>query len=444
MEELSEAKITVKLDSIAMLSCRSPYLDDSKVYVPLASLYLKSWVNKFAPHAKVLLHDDNYDLQDGDFFREYDAIGLSVMTPQRVEAYNLARQIKIQAPNTKLIIGGPHVKHYKSEVEESGLFDFIVPLDGERPLASILNGTANQRVLTDVMTKGDIETAPRPDRQSMEAVNLINRYYYELQGKRATTMMTSRGCPMACAFCEDARTVAKWSGLENLKGEMDDIKALGFQGVYLFDDLFAIAMDRVRPIANELKKRDLVYRCNGQANFFTKWGTQFADMLADTGCVEIAFGHESGSQDILNAVDKRTTVQQNYDSVRYAKDKGIKVKSFLMIGLPGENESTIAATEAFIRDAQPDDFQLVVYSPYKGTSIRDRLDAGATDIDLQFEGEKSMVYGQRGGKTEACVRTPAFSSKELLRIRDELVAKYKPKSHDHFFDTHLRGDKQYE
>jgi radical SAM superfamily enzyme YgiQ (UPF0313 family) len=161
-------------------------------------------------------------------------------------------------------------------------------------------------------------------------------------------------------------------------------------------------------------------------------------MLADTGCVEIAFGHESGSQKILDNVHKKTSVEQNYQSVEYAKKHGIKVKSYLMIGLPGEDDETIKATEAFIRDTQLDDFQLVVYSPYKGTEIRDRIDRGDTSMDLFFEGEKTMVYGQKGGKTEACVRTTWFSSNELIAIRDALVAKYKPQSHGKFFDTHLK------
>jgi radical SAM superfamily enzyme YgiQ (UPF0313 family) len=253
-------------------------------------------------------------------------------------------------------------------------------------------------------------------------------------------MMTSRGCPMTCAFCEDARTTSKWSSLENLKGEMDDIVDLGFKGVYLFDDLFAISMPNVRPIANELKARDLIYRCNGQANFFTKWGEDFAKLLADTGCYEIAFGHESGSQKILDNVTKRTTVEQNYKSVEYAKKHGIKVKSFLMLGLPGEDEETVAATERFIRDAQPDDFQLAVYYPYKGTQIRDAIDRGDNSMDIHFEGEGLGAYGQKGGSTESVVRTSRYTSKELMQIRDELVRKYKPESHtkkweDKFFDT---------
>lgn len=430
----------MKLENILMLSCRSPYLDDSKIYTPMASLYLKGYIDKNTS-CKVTLGDDDYDLSKPEKFEPYQAVGISIMTPQRSEAYKIASLIKQNYPNKIVIAGGPHVKHYKDEVLANTDFDYVIQFDGERPLTRILNGTQTDRLSLDVMSKEDIANAPRPDRSSEEAVNLIRRYNYNLGGRKSTTMMTSRGCPMVCTFCEDARTTSKWSSLDNLKGEMDDIKKLGFGGAYLFDDLYAISLPTVRPIAEELKKRDLIYRCNGQANFFTKWGEDFAKLLADTGCYEIAFGHESGSQKILDNVRKKTLVEQNYRSVEYAKKYGIKVKSFLMLGLPGEDEETIKETEAFIRDAKPDDFQLAVFYPYKGTQIRDAIDRGEEGFDLRFEGEGLGAYGQKGGSTESVVRTNRFTSKELMQIRDELVRKYKPESHtnkwkgDKFFQT---------
>lgn len=432
----------MNLENVALLSLRSPYLDDSKIYAPMATLVLKAFANKYAPDTQIFLADDNYDINNLQPFEKFQAIGMSIMTPQRAEAYRLARAFKTKFPHIKLIAGGPHVKHYKEEVLQNTDFDYVIPLDGERPLMKICRGEATDRLLIDVMSKEDILESPRPDRTSDNARQVIGTYHYSLNGRNSTTMMTSRGCPMACAFCEDARTVSKWSKLENLTAEMDDVKSLGFSGVYLFDDLFAIAMDKVRPIAEQLKAHDLIYRCNGQANFFTKWGERFAELLGNTGCVEIAFGHESGSQIILDNVNKKTLVSQNYDSIKFAKKYGIKVKSFVMIGLPGENDETIKATEAFLRDGGMDDFQLAVYYPYKGTQIRDAIDSGKEGYDMKFEGEGLGAYGQKGGSSESVVRTARFSSAELLQIRDDLVNRYKPKSHapkweDKFFDTKI-------
>ena len=434
------------LESIILMSMRSPFLDDSKIYCPMANLYLKSFVNANAPNTEIVLGDDDYDPNNLDKFERFSAVGISVMTPQRDEMMRFIDAYSKRFPSKPIIVGGPHVKHYTDEVAAISSVTYVVPFDGERPLTDICNGVATDRVLVVKMSKDDIRNAPRPDRTSENACEVIKRYHYRLtdrdgNNREATTMMTSRGCPMGCKFCEDAKTISKWSAESNLKAEMDDIKALGYKGVYLFDDLFAIALPIVRPIAEELRKRDLIYRCNGQANFFTKWGEDFAKLLGETGCVEIAFGHESGSQKILDNVDKRTMVTQNYKSVEWAKKHGIKVKSFLMLGLPGEDDETVRATEEFIATAGMDDFQLAVYYPYKGTQIRDAIDRGDQSMDLIFEGEGLGAYGQKGGSSESVVRTTRFTSKELLQIRDELVNKYKPKSHkakwqeDMFFDT---------
>lgn len=240
-----------------------------------------------------------------------------------------------------------------------------------------------------------------------------------------------------CKFCEDSQTAVRWSSIENIKEELNDIVNLGYGGVYIFDDLFAIALKMIRPICDEMQKRGLIYRCNGQARYFNE---EFAKLLSATGCREIAFGAESGSQMILDNIDKRTTVEQNYKFVELCKKYNIICKTFLMIGLPGETYETIALTEKFIKEAQLDDFQLSIYYPYKGTTIRDEIDAKGESAGIFFEGEGLGAYGQKGGNTEAVVRTDALTSEELLKERDRLVTTYKPVSHKQkwtFFDEHL-------
>lgn len=686
------------IDNLLMLNLRSPFLDDSKIYAPMANLYLKSFLNAHAPQTNVWLGDDNYSIDDLVSIDGFDAIGLSIMTPQREEAKNLARAIKQRNPKITLIAGGPHVKHYTKDVVDNPDFDFVVPLDGEVPLTQIVQGNAQERVITHVMSKADILNAPRPDRTSKNAIELLKQYHYTLGDRQSTTMMTARGCvvgetlvntvegkipikelvgrekvgvltwdeetdqvvatdavdirvtrknaslvrihlsdgthidctpdhpfmvikngnqhvpvkhiereakdlkpkdwlksisedsqktghitlswgrrkrrllhriiaeykegrrissdeqvhhidknpknnhienleivkstkehfckyhkeisermqrnnpskkdfvkgnikpsnydykggdtrknkqvvkveylenkedvynlevpfnhwffandtlihncPEQCTFCEDAMTAVKWSSLESLTAQMDDIKALGYGGVYIFDDLFAIALPKVRPIAEELRKHDLIYRCNAQARYFTKWGGEMANLLADTGCYEIAFGAESGSQKILNNIHKRTTVEQNYETVRLAKQAGLKVKAFILLGLPGEDWSTLRETERFVRDAGFDDFQAAVYMPFKGTQIRESIDSGER-VDLFIEGKAkdgdvTGAYGIRGGQTSYEVRTKTLSGEDLQGFRDYLVDTYRPKSHekkwskqDKFFDQAHVGE----
>ncbi|MEK7113027.1 MAG: cobalamin-dependent protein, partial [Patescibacteria group bacterium] len=235
----------MSLDKLLLLSCRSPFLDDSKIYAPMANLYLKSYVEANT-QTEVTLGDDTYELTP-EYFEPYDAVGLSIMTPQREEALKILHTIKSAYPNKVVIAGGPHVKHYVGDIMKSNEpYDWLVPLDGEKPLVGILKGETNfphnyirtaikfegdtprrvimdninhPRVLVNIMSKDDIETAPRPDRTSKNAVDIIKGYHYKLGGRESTTMMTARGCPEQCAFCEDAMTPVKRSSIENIRLE---------------------------------------------------------------------------------------------------------------------------------------------------------------------------------------------------------------------------------
>jgi anaerobic magnesium-protoporphyrin IX monomethyl ester cyclase len=418
---------------LALVSCRSPFLDDDRIYPPLGLLYLKSAVAASVPGCEITVADD-YDTADPALFADADAVGVSIMTPQRAEAVQLAGALRDRWPGRLLIAGGPHVKHYGASMAGEP-WDYLVGGDGERVLPQILRGEPVPRITHDLIPREELAAMPRPDRLGEAA--FLRNYSYTLAGLRSTTMMLGRGCPMACKFCEDAKTLTRWTSADNAKAELDDIAALGYSGVYLFDDLFAINLARCQPYLDLLRYAGLRFRCNVHARFMT---AEFAAALAGAGCVEVAFGAESGSQQILDRIDKKTTVAQNYECVRHCADAGIMVKAFLMIGLPGETRETVAETERFIMTSGIGDAQIAIFYPYKGTMLRREMDEGRTP-DLIFEGEGLGAYGQKDLGTDSVVRTAELSSAELVQIREDLISRYAFRSHtgrqDHFFDAHL-------
>ena len=415
------------------MSCRSPFMEDDRIYPPLGLLYLKAAVHRELPDAEIDVVD-SYDLDDLSQFADADAIGVSIMTPQRAEADQLASVIRDWWPGKTLIAGGPHVKHYGADMG-GGLWDYLIGGDGERVLPAILRGDEVRPRSSELIPRQELAAMPRPDRLGEAA--FLRNYSYTLGGERSTTMMLGRGCPMACKFCEDARTLTRWTSLANAEAELADIVALGYKGVYLFDDLFAINLGKCQPYLDLLKASGLKFRCNVHAKFMTD---EFAAALADAGCVEAAFGAESGSQQILDRIDKKTTVQQNYDCVRHCRRHGILVKAFMMIGLPGETRETIADTERFIATSGIDDAQIAIYYPYKGTMLRQEMDEG-TSSDLAFEGEGLGAYVHRYATGDSVVRTPELTSGELSEIREGIIRRHLFRSHtvlkDHFFDSHL-------
>lgn len=436
---------TMRHPRVLLTSCRSEFLDDERVYPPLANLYLKSYISHHWPEAAVAVAVEPVTPQRLDICEDFDYVGISVMTPQRAAALELARAIKAKWPRKRVILGGPHVKHHWQGLKDETAVDWLVTHDGERALLSILRGAARGRVVTDVLSRDELRAAPRPDRWSEDAIAVLKSHKYRLAGRAATTMLAARGCPELCSFCEEAGTAVRWSSVESIAAQLDDIRALGYRAVYLFDDLFAMSLKMMAPICGALAKRDLFYRCNIQARYFTKAGPEMAGLLAETGCVEVAFGAESGSQTILDGVRKRCTVAQNFETVQIAKQAGLRVKAFVLLGLPGETWSTLRETENFISTSGIDDFQCAVYMPFRGTEIRRRFDSGeATGLSIipqGTDGEVTGAYGIRGGRTSYEVRTPALSAEDLQSFREYLVERYRPHSHaarfndDRFFEA---------
>src|ERR1700736_3637690 len=121
---------------------------------------------------------------------------------------------------------------------EADPWDYLVRGDGERLLPRILRGEPVPRVSHDFVSARELASMPRPDR--LGEPQFLRHYSYQLKGQEASTMLLGRGCPMGCKFCEDARTTIRWTSLENAELELSDLVRLGYRGVYLFDDLFAI------------------------------------------------------------------------------------------------------------------------------------------------------------------------------------------------------------
>lgn len=441
--------------------------DDDRVYPPLGILSLAAYLRS---QGVACDYDDDFDFEHPERYRGYTHFGVSVMTPQGTDAARLARFLARTFPAAVRIIGGPHATFYAHALEGEP-WDFIVREDGERALLEIVRGLhvdPSARLLcykSDVVggeltrtrvAAPEMNGYPPPLREAW----FLDRYRYTLtdrrgQAVRSTTMLTGKGCPMGCRFCEDANTGVRRYSRDNTRAQLQDIATLGYGGVYLFDDLFAIAEGVMRPYCETLAEFGLVYRCNGHANTLTD---SMAALLARTGCVELAFGAESGSQRILDGVGKGTTVAQNFRFIEMAARHGIRVKAFMMIGLPGETWETIEESVRFYEflHAHECPVQLAIFYPYAGTPFHRQYqqalrvagergvvpgsDAWYDLFDLYIESDGCGAYNTRGARSHATVRTRALSAETLEKVRDELFARYaNPKyvSDTSFFDRHL-------
>ncbi len=369
----------------------SMFLDDYKVFPQLGPYYIKRYVEEHSQHKVDILDELVDDVS------KWDVIGYSVTTPQFFSALKHATQI--QKYNKTLVIGGPHCKNYPVE----GPWNFVVKYDGCKPFLNILNGREPGHELD------DIDQLPYRDES-------LHTYQYFLDGRKTTVIMTSRGCPNHCAFCEDAGTKVRLKSTVAVDKEIQECVNLGFTGIMFFDDLFCLNLRRVKELCSVIKKYNLKFRCFAHARNFSQ---EMAEILADAGCVEIGYGAEHISQDILDIVEKRTTTEQNYNLIKIAHRYEIRVKAFLLLGLPGESNKTAADLEQFVLNSGVDDYDVGIYFPYKGTKLADQIDK----YDLQLlDGNPLGYYKGKCGYAECVTRTKNLSREELMAWRERIYS----------------------
>lgn len=458
-----------------LLTLDSPFLDSAYVFPYLGILYLlavarsnglpvtyleesHSDLRPIDTGGAQVAYTDSFHQQDLARYAHFDVIGISCMTPQGAQAYAICRAIKNAYPDKVIILGGPHARFYLDECLAQG-FDLIVTGDGEQIFEELIAGdlsrlaekvvqqNAGTVVLNDSLSAKQMNRYPIPLREKA----YLGRYRYSLEGRPATTLVNSRGCPMSCAFCEHRNTLPRWHSVEHFSEELEDILACGFNAVMIFDDLFAIHPSKLKPYLEVLthhhNTNGLLFRCFGHADIISKH-PQLLELLCKAGCVEIGIGAESASQKILDAIGKKTTVDQLHHCVNLAARHGIKIKAFFMIGLPGETERTFAMTNDFIqlyRRKYPDhfDFDLSVFFPYRGTLIGDalRLKPGQTigrgnqqwshrSFNLRLKPDYSWqtvdsglmgAYKKRSGASDLVIESYDWESETLLLSAEEIL-----------------------
>jgi radical SAM superfamily enzyme YgiQ (UPF0313 family) len=166
------------------------------------------------------------------------------------------------------------------------------------------------------------------------------------------------------------------------------------------DDVFTINHRWLQEFADELARRSLKirYECITRAD---RLNEKAVGLLARSGCFRVWIGAESGSQKILDAMDRRVTVEQVRSMIQLSKQHGIETGTFIMLGYPGETEADIEATIEHLKRSDPDQFTITVSYPIKGTPFYDEvvnqmIDPGpwdrTTDRDIKLRRPRSSLY----------------------------------------------------
>ena len=404
---------------ILLINPNSEFLINEKVFPSLGLLYLSSYLKKHG-YADISLIDMNNELPLPEYI-DADIVGFYSNTPQFPRAVSLAKEIRSVniAKDPLYVLGGPHI----SGKPEDGLeeFDILVQGEGERALLDIIRRkekSVSQEKIMKYDYIEDINELPFPDRDIID----IKSYKYFLDGLPTTTLITSRGCPFGCNFCAN-NAWGKSLRMRSPGSIFEEAEVLkskyGYRSFMFFDDTMTVNKKRMISICNLLKGLNIKYRCFIRSDTVDKG---LLDIMSASGCVEVGMGVESGSNRILKTVNKGETVEKNLEAIKLCHSAGIRIKGFFVIGLPGEDKESVGDTRRFLEEADLDDIDVTIYTPYPGSFIYKNKEK--FDINFKDDYEHAWYKG-RPNSYSTKISTKSLSSDDILRFRNEIEKEFK-------------------
>ncbi|MDP8223755.1 MAG: radical SAM protein [Candidatus Lernaella stagnicola] len=360
-------------------------------------------------------------------------VGFSAMTPLVRTAAQLAAVVKECDRNIVTIVGGPHVSALPERtLAEFESFDLGVIGEGELTLAELCADVQRGRrewagvAGTVYRDDGDIRVAPsRPlianlDDLSYPARDLLDFSLYQgssspgLSSKirNITELFTSRGCPVRCFFCASHvthRGRVRFRSARHVLGEVREcVERFGIEHFTIDDDTFTFGRQRLLEIVRGLREMNVSWDCDSRV---TNVDAALLREMAASGCVKIAFGVESGSPRMLEAVRKKITLPQVEAAFDGAKRAGILTAAFIMIGAhPSETAAEVEQTFRLMLRIRPDFVMVYLAVPFPGTDLYEAMRREGMLLSEDWD-EFDIVRG------EPVWRTEHFSPAQLIALQ---------------------------
>ncbi len=243
----------------------------------------------------------------------------------------------------------------------------------------------------------DIDSLPLPD-YSLINIAGYKDIWLKNHGYFSMNISTTRGCPYKCNWCAKPLYGQTYNSISPEKAAYQ-VKLLKekyeVDHLWITDDIFGLRPNWIKSFSNELQKLNIKvpYKCLSRPDLLLRGST--ISELKESGCSTIWIGAESGSQKILDAMDKGTTVEQIYEAAEKTHNAGMEIAFFIQFGYLNENWNDIKLTRKMIRDCIPDDIGISVSYPLPGTKFYDIVKSGlkekknwtdSDDLDMIFSG----------------------------------------------------------
>lgn len=428
--------------------------DETGVFPPLGLLYVAAYAEEIE-NCSVQVLDCQADKIDHEsltgIIRKIspDVVGIQVMTFTVIDAIIVAKTVRKEAPEAFIVCGGPHPTIFPQETVSLPEVDAVISGEGEYTFSSLIRALQEHKApesVPEVLTKKEphfrrpIEHIQDLDKLKLPSRHLIDSSKYNSPLARSnplTTIMSSRGCPARCIFCDRPQMGKKFRKRSAAKvvEEMRYCKEkLGIREFLFYDDTFTIDKQRALDVCDILLDSglDVSWDIRTRVDTVTP---EIIHKLRQAGCHRIHYGVETGSPLIQKRLRKNLNLEKVNEVFSLTKKEGIEVLGYFMLGCPDETEEEMKKSFDLIRALPMDYVHIGVFTPYPGTEIyAEALSAGfynndywkefalnpTTDFvpkywnqyfsDEELLGLMKKAYGQFYGR-------PSYIFKRLLKLR---------------------------
>jgi len=380
-----------------------------KPYAPLGILYISAYLKEHGIDNKIFdtTFSSKEELKKYLVNEKPDYIAIYVNLMTKINVLDIIVYIKStdSIKNAKIILGGPEVRYNANDLLEHGA-DCVVIGEGEATMLELITTleSKNEYNLKSINGIGfkdekskiifnaerslisDIDTLPFPNRSGID-ISKYQEAWKNHHNLDAISVSTMRGCPYTCKWCSRAvyGLTYRRRSPEKVVEELIQIKAeYNPDTIWFVDDVFTISHKWLTGFNEELKRNNLKikYECITRAD---RMNEDVIKTMKETGCFRVWIGAESGSQRIIDAMDRRVKVEQVREMIQLAKKHVIETGTFIMLGYPGETEKDIEETISHLKKSDPDLFTITVAYPIRGTELFEEIEANQLNV---FDWEK--------------------------------------------------------
>lgn len=368
----------------------------STILPPLGLAYIAAFLREKKKNADVKILDINalnLEVKDVINYAERykpNLVGLSATTPTICKVFDIAKSINEKYPEIKIIVGGPHPSALPLESIKKSFIDFVAIGESELTMLELVeelekDRKKNFKKIDGLVFKEKGRIIKNKERARIKELDSLPFPAFDLlpldkytsansQYKKFINILTSRGCPGRCVYCNKLifGDICYTRSAENIIKEIEFlIKKYKYKEFHIVDDLFTIDRKRVIDFCNLLLKKNIKikWKCGNGVRVGTV-DLELLKLMKKAGCYSLSYGIESGNQQILNNIRKGQTLKQCANAVKWTKEAGIECIGFFMLGNLGENEKTMQETINFAKNLDLDIAQFSILVPYPGTFVR--------------------------------------------------------------------------